>query len=93
MNKKELFSQILRLTADITGVSVDRITGNARDVESTDARYIVATLLHERGFYPSQIAECLHRQPRGIRWLLARQATAMLRITLGNARTVAAAFT
>lgn len=88
MNKNALISQVLAITSHLTGLSVERITGNHRDAESTDARYIAATLLHQHGLYPSQIASCLHRSPRSIRWLLARATTSMLRSYLAQARTL-----
>ena len=86
MNKQALFSHILATVSSITDVSTQRITGRARDTESTDARYIVATLLHERGFYPTQIAQFLGRTPRSIRWLLSRPTSPMLLIYLSKAR-------
>ena len=75
MCKSDIYLNILRLTVEETETSAERITGNHTDMESTDARFILATLLYERGFYPSQIAVWLNRNPRTIRALLARGFT------------------
>lgn len=75
MCKSDIYMNILRLTVEETETSAERITGNHTDMESTDARFILATLLYERGFYPSQIAVWLNRNPRTIRALLARGFT------------------
>ena len=75
MCKSEIFQHLLRLTAEETETAPDRITGRCADMESTDARFILVTLLYERGFYPSQIALWLNRTPRSIRSLLCRGLT------------------
>lgn len=87
MCKSDIFQHLLRLTAEETETSAERITGFYGDMESTDARYILVTILYERGFYPSQIAALLNRKPRGIRSLLARGLTSpMVGIMLANIR-------
>lgn len=87
MCKTEIFLHLLNLTADETEITTDRITGRCTDMESTDARFILATLLYERGFYPSQIATLLNRKPRGIRSLLVRGLTSpMVGIMLAKIR-------
>ena len=75
MCKSEIFLLLLQLTSEETEMSEERITGKFTDMESTDARYILATLLYERGMYPSQIAVYLNRTPRCIRFLLQRNLT------------------
>ena len=90
MYKQTFFSAVLSYVSDMTGVSSERITGKAHDTESTDARYIVASLLSDRGFYPAQIAEFLRRTPRSIRWLLSRKTSKMLLVYLKKARDYAA---
>lgn len=75
MCKSDIYLNILRLTVEETEICAERITGNHTDMESTDARFILATLLYELGFYPSQIAVWLNRNPRTIRALLARGFT------------------
>lgn len=87
MCKSDIFQHLLRLTAEETETSAERITGFYGDMESTDARYILVTLLYERGFYPSQIAALMNRKPRGVRSLLARGLTSpMVGIMLANIR-------
>ena len=87
MCKSDIFQNLLRLTAEETETSAERITGSNTDMESTDARYILVTLLYERGFYPSQIAPLLNRKPRGIRALLCRGFTSpMVGIMLARIR-------
>lgn len=87
MCKSDIFQHLLRLTAEETEIDTDRIVGKNTDMESTDARYILATMLYERGFYPSQIAVYLNRKPRGIRSLLARGLTSpMVGIMLARIR-------
>ena len=87
MCKSDIFQNLLQLTAEETETSTERIIGNNTDMESTDARYILATLMYEYGFYPSQIAVMLNRKPRGIRALLARGFTSpMVGIMLANIR-------
>lgn len=75
MCKSELFRKLLKLTAEETEIAENRIIGKDTDMESTDARYILATLLYEHGLYPSQIAPMLNRTSRSIRWLIQRSAT------------------
>lgn len=87
MCKSDIFLRLLQLTAEETETSSERITGMYTDMESTDARYILVTLLYERGFYPSQIAVLMNRKPRGIRSLLARGMTSpMVGIMLAKIR-------
>ena len=86
MNKRTIFSQTLDIVAQLTDLPVERIIGTARDAETTDARYIVATLLKERGFSPVQISQLLHRTPRSVRWLLSRSTNTMQHIYLTRAR-------
>ena len=87
MCKSDIFQKLLRITSEETETSTERITGMFCDMESTDARYILVTLLYERGFYPSQIAPLLNRKPRGIRSLLSRGMTSpMVGIMLANIR-------
>ena len=86
MNKKAIFSQTLAFVSQQTDVPPERIISTSRDAETTDARYLVATLLKERGFSPVQISEFLHRKPRSIRWLLSRATNSMQLVYLAQAR-------
>ncbi len=75
MCKSEIFFNLLGLTERETEVSRERILGDFRDMESTDARYVLVRLLSEAGLYPDQIAGMTNRTARGIRRLLARNIT------------------
>ena len=69
MCKSEIFFNLLGLTERETEVPKERILGDFRDMESTDARYVLVRLLSE------QIAGMTNRTARGIRHLLARNIT------------------
>lgn len=75
MCKSEIFFNLLGLTERETEVPKERILGDFRDMESTDARYVLVRLLSEAGLYPDQIAGMTNRTARGIRRLLARNIT------------------
>lgn len=75
MCKSEIFFRLLSLTEEETEVSRDRILGDYKDMETTDARYVLVTLLTEKGLYPDQIATMLHRTARGVRHLISRNIT------------------
>ena len=72
MCKSEIFFNLLVLTERETEVPRERILGDFRDMESTDARYVLVRLLSEAGLYPDQIAGMTNRTARGVRRLLAR---------------------
>ena len=71
MCKSEIFFNLLVLTERETEVPRERILGDFRDMESTDARYVLVRLLSEAGLYPDQT----NRTARGVRRLLARNIT------------------
>ena len=75
MCKSDIFFKLLSLTEQETEVPRNRILGDCKDMESTDARYILVTLLTEMGLYPDQIAKLLHRTARGVRHLMRRNIT------------------
>lgn len=65
MCKSEIFFNLLGLTERETEVPRERILGDFRDMESTDARYVLVRLLSEAGLYPDQIAGMTNRTARG----------------------------
>ena len=67
MCKSEIFFNLLGLTERETEVPKERILGDFRAMESTDARYVRVRLLSEAGL--------TNRTARGIRHLLARNIT------------------
>ena len=87
MCKSEIFFRLLSLTEQETEVTRDRILGDYKDMEATDARYVLVTLLTEKGLYPDQIAKFLHRTARGVRHLMRRNITSpMIGIYLSQIR-------
>lgn len=87
MCKSEIFFRLLSLTEQETEVTRDRILGDYKDMEATDARYVLVTLLTEKGLYPDQIATFLHRTARGVRHLMRRNITSpMIGIYLSQIR-------
>lgn len=64
MYKSEVFGKLLRLVAEETEVSEESILGTEKDMETTDARYVLVVLLAEAGLYPTQTAILLNRTPR-----------------------------
>lgn len=66
MCKSEIFFNLLVLTERETEVPRERILGDFRDMESTDARYVLVRLLSEAGLYPDQIAGMTNRTARNI---------------------------
>lgn len=75
MCKSEFFFKVLSLTEQETEVPRDRILGPQRDTETTDARHIIVILLSEAGMYPEQIAACIRKTSRCVRYLMSRNIT------------------
>lgn len=65
MCKSEIFFNLLVLTERETEVPRERILGDFRDMESTDARYVLVRLLSEAGLYPDQIAGMIWKRRTG----------------------------
>lgn len=87
MYKSEVFGKLLRLVAEETEVSEESILGTEKDMETTDARYVLVVLLAEAGLSPTQTAILLNRTPRGVHHLLGRNITSpMVRIYLERVR-------
>ena len=87
MCKSEFFFKVLSLTEQETEVPRDRILGPQRDTETTDARHIIVILLSEAGMYPEQIAACIRKTSRCVRYMMSRNITSpMVRIILEKLR-------
>ncbi|WP_233564172.1 hypothetical protein [Bacteroides sp. AM16-24] len=79
--------KLLKLVAEETEVPEENILGNDKDMETTDARYVLVILLSEVGMYPKQVAILLNRTSRGIRHLMSRNMTSpMIGIYLERVR-------
>lgn len=62
--KEEIFAEIIKIVSRETEITREMIVSKCSKAEVVDARYILARLLHDAGFYKSQIAErlCLSRR-------------------------------
>ena len=56
MYKSEVFGKLLRLVAEETEVSEESILGTEKDMETTDARYVLVVLMQKRDY-------TRHKQP------------------------------
>lgn len=57
--KEEIFAYILKMVSRETDLTQEMIVSKCSKTEVVDARYILAKLLYDAGFYKSQIAERL----------------------------------
>lgn len=64
MCKSEIFFRLLSLTEQETEVTRDRILGDYKDMEATDARYVLVTLLYRFQSATAGYGE-LHRRYTG----------------------------
>lgn len=55
--KEEIFAYILKMVSRETNLTQEMIVSKCSKAEVVDARYILAKLLYDAGFYKSQIAE------------------------------------
>ena len=56
MNRNEIFASILDMVSGETEISTTEILSRNKSREVVDARHLFIVLLHDAGFYPSQIA-------------------------------------
>lgn len=94
MCKSEIFAEILRIVSKETEISKDDILSNSKEVEVVDARYLLVILLHDNGFYPSQIASHINKTKRSINYILSNfsdrlRGGKMLRIQYENIKKIA----
>ena len=66
MGKQETFNRVLSLIEEEAEVSRDLILSGNKQEEVVDARALLLYVLHELGFYPSQIAALSGICPRCI---------------------------
>ena len=66
MGKQERFNTVLSLIEEETEISRDLILSGDKHEEVVDARALLVFILHETGFYPSQIAALSGICPRCI---------------------------
>ena len=64
--KEEIFAYILKMVSRETDRTQEMIVSKCSKAEVVDARYILAKLLYDAGFYKSQIAERLRLSQRSV---------------------------
>lgn len=75
MCKTQLFNDILQFVSEETEINEALILSDSKSTAVVDARSILVDILREKGLYPVQIAEYLHKTPAGIRNLISRFET------------------
>lgn len=93
MCKSEIFAKILRIVSEETEISTSDILSSSKEADVVDARYLLVYLLHERGFYPSQIALHVCKTKRSINYILSSfsdriQCGKILRIQYENIKKI-----
>lgn len=63
MSKTDIYKSLIKAIESETEISEDKILSESRKTEVVDARSILVNLMHENGFYPSQIAQFIHKTP------------------------------
>lgn len=70
MCKSEIFAEILEAVSRETEVSAQQILSDSKQMEVVDARYLLVHFLSRSGFYPSFIAEQIHKTKRAVNYIL-----------------------
>lgn len=71
MCKTQIFNDILQIVSEETEINEALILSDNKSTAVVDARSILVDILREKGLYPVQIAEYLHKTPAGIRNLIS----------------------
>lgn len=71
MCKTQIFNDILQIVSEETEINEALILSDNKSTAVVDARSILVDILREKGLYPVQIAEYLHKTPEGIRNLIS----------------------
>lgn len=71
MKKSEIFASVLQTVSKITEIPVENILSCDKTIETVDARFLLAKVLFDSGFYPGEIARFMSRTKPGIRYLLS----------------------
>lgn len=69
MCKSEILAETLNPVSQETEIPVNRILSSDKDTETVDARYLLVSLLADRGMYPSQIAVHIHKTKRAVNYM------------------------
>lgn len=91
MCKSEIFAETINLVSQETEIPAERILSPDKDAETVDARYLLVSLLADRGMYPSQIAVHIHKTKRAVNYMISNfrermEGGKMLRIYWENIR-------
>lgn len=83
--------QTINLVSQETEIPAERILSPDKDAETVDARYLLVSLLADRGMYPSQIAVHIHKTKRAVNYMISNfrermEGGKMLRIYWENIR-------
>lgn len=71
MCKSEIFAETINLVSQETEIPAERILSPDKDTETVDARYLLVSLLADRGMYPSQIAVHIHKTKRAVNYMIS----------------------
>lgn len=71
MCKSEIFVETINLVSQETEIPAERILSPDKDAETVDARYLLVSLLADRGMYPSQIAVHIHKTKRAVNYMIS----------------------
>ncbi len=74
MENLKIFTKVLCIVSEITGISVEEILSRNRSVDIVDARAIVVRALHFIGYYPKQIAAFTGMTSANVRRILTQFA-------------------
>ena len=66
MGVNEYYRRTVEVVCDLTGLTEGEIVGKSRMREYVDARCLVVRLLHDAGYYPSQIARVMSISTRWV---------------------------
>lgn len=66
MGVNEYYRRTVEVVCDLTGLTEGEIVGKRRMREYVDARCLVVRLLHDAGYYPSQIARVMNISTRWV---------------------------
>lgn len=70
--RTEAIKTVLSSVAEETGIEMESILSNDRHREVVDARHIAIKMLHDNGFYPSEIASTFSITVRNVMYIISR---------------------
>ena len=66
----EYYSKAVEVVEDVTGISASSISGKRKLREIVDARWLLAWLMCNAGYYPRQVAELMNLSTRMVQKIL-----------------------